>query len=329
MTGSRAAGGPADPVPGGPQGDRHRRLLRRLLGDRARARLAADGRLEEGLARTLEFYREHGAHYWDGRVTVPFLDLRARRRRCVGARRRDRPRPRQRPLHPRRGGRALRGGVRASCGAGTRSASLGHRRDHDRAAGRRGRAGDEVITAANTCVPTIVGIERAGAMPVLADVDAATYTLDPARSSAPDAADAGDPPGPPLRTDGGPGPLLSSRSARLRRDRGLRPGARRDVDGAPAGSIGDAAAFSFYPTKNLGALGDGGAVVTATRDRGSAAAAAQLRRTGALRARPARAQQPARRAAGGGALGEARAPRRGRTSARLAAIYDAAWPARR
>ena len=39
--------------------------------------------------------------------------------------------------------------------------------------------GDEVITAPNTCVPTIVGIERAGARPVLADVDAITYTLDP------------------------------------------------------------------------------------------------------------------------------------------------------
>ena len=42
-------------------------------------------------------------------------------------------------------------------------------------------AGDEVITAPNTCVPTIVGIERAGATPVLADVDPATYTLDPGR----------------------------------------------------------------------------------------------------------------------------------------------------
>ena len=39
--------------------------------------------------------------------------------------------------------------------------------------------GDEVITAPNTCIPTIVGIERAGAVPVLADVEPVTYTLDP------------------------------------------------------------------------------------------------------------------------------------------------------
>ena len=54
---------PPDPLPRRPEGDRHRRLLRRLLGDRARARLAARGRLEEGLARTLAYYREHGDAY--------------------------------------------------------------------------------------------------------------------------------------------------------------------------------------------------------------------------------------------------------------------------
>ena len=44
--------------------------------------------------------------------------------------------------------------------------------------------GDEVVTVANTCVPTIVGIEAAGATPVLVDVDAETFTLDPARLEA-------------------------------------------------------------------------------------------------------------------------------------------------
>ena len=40
-------------------------------------------------------------------------------------------------------------------------------------------AGDEVITVANTCVPTIVGIERSGATPVLVDADAVSMTIDP------------------------------------------------------------------------------------------------------------------------------------------------------
>ena len=70
-------------------------------------------------------------------------------------------------------------------------------------------------------------------------------------------------------------------------------------EGRHAGSIGRAAAFSFYPTKNLGALGDGGAVVTSDDTVARAGATlAELRRAGPLRARPPRAEQPARRAAG-------------------------------
>ena len=125
-------------------------------------------------------------------------------------------------------------------------------------------AGDEVITAPNTCVPTIVGIERAGATPVLADVDPATYTLDPAeveRRLTPRTKAIL-----PVHLYGQPADLESllsaRRGARHRRGRGLRPGARRHVRRQPVGSFGVAAAFSFYPTKNLGALGDGGAVVT-------------------------------------------------------------------
>jgi dTDP-4-amino-4,6-dideoxygalactose transaminase len=115
-------------------------------------------------------------------------------------------------------------------------------------------AGDEVITAANTCVPTVAAIERAGGRPVLVDVDYATRTLDPARVE----------------------------EAVTKRTRAIVPvhlyGRRADVealhsfglrvveDAAQAhglrGVTGDAAAFSFYPTKNLGALGDAGALVT-------------------------------------------------------------------
>jgi dTDP-3-amino-3,4,6-trideoxy-alpha-D-glucose transaminase len=124
--------------------------------------------------------------------------------------------------------------------------------------------GDEVITAPNTCIPTIVGIERAGAVPVLADVDPQTYTLDPEeveRRITPRTRAIL-----PVHLYGQPADLTAL--SRLAEDRGLllvedcaqSHGAR--WDGRPAGSFGAAAAFSFYPTKNLGALGDAGAVVT-------------------------------------------------------------------
>jgi dTDP-4-amino-4,6-dideoxygalactose transaminase len=124
--------------------------------------------------------------------------------------------------------------------------------------------GDEVITAPNTCVPTIVGIERTGARAVLADVDPTTYTLDPeqvqrrltqrTRALL------------PVHLYGQPADLGAL--AALADEHGLAvvedcaQAHGATFGGRPAGSIGVAAAFSFYPTKNLGALGDGGAVVT-------------------------------------------------------------------
>ena len=124
--------------------------------------------------------------------------------------------------------------------------------------------GDEVVTAPNTCVPTIVGIERAGAIPVLADVDPVTYTLDPEKVEAAlsprsrailpvhlygQTADLG-----ALRE------LADARGLVLVEDCAQAHGAT--WQGRRAGSVGQAGAFSFYPTKNLGALGDGGAVTT-------------------------------------------------------------------
>ena len=123
---------------------------------------------------------------------------------------------------------------------------------------------DEVVTAAHTCVPTVAGIEAAGGVPVLADVDEESFTLDPSsveRALTPrtraivavhlygQCAD--------VRALG---ELAAARGVELVEDAAQAHGAA--FDGRRAGTLGRAAAFSFYPTKNLGALGDAGAVVT-------------------------------------------------------------------
>ncbi|MBS1914134.1 MAG: DegT/DnrJ/EryC1/StrS family aminotransferase [Bacteroidetes bacterium] len=131
--------------------------------------------------------------------------------------------------------------------------------------------GEGVVTVSHTAVATVAAIERAGAVPLLADIDPSRYTLSPACA----------------------GEVIVAA-----RERGIRVSAivpvhlygqmadmpaimelagRYDLhvvedcaqahgaalNGRMAGTWGDAAAFSFYPTKNLGALGDGGAVATA------------------------------------------------------------------
>jgi dTDP-3-amino-3,4,6-trideoxy-alpha-D-glucose transaminase len=134
-------------------------------------------------------------------------------------------------------------------------------------------AGDEVITAANTCVPTVAGIVLAGATPVLADIDPRTFTLDP--ESAAEAV------GP--RTRALVPVHLYGRRADMRpllelaRDHGLRV-VEDAAQAHGAAMVADVAAFSFYPTKNLGALGDAGAVVTS--DAAVAARARELREYG-------------------------------------------------
>ncbi len=125
-------------------------------------------------------------------------------------------------------------------------------------------SGDEVITAANTCVPTVAAIDAAGAVPVLADVDEQTYTLDASSVE-------------PLITERTTAivpvhlygqcadldPLLElARAHGLKVVEDCAQAVGAEYGGRRAGSIGDAAAFSFYPTKNLGALGDGGAVTS-------------------------------------------------------------------
>ncbi|MDD2663761.1 MAG: DegT/DnrJ/EryC1/StrS family aminotransferase [Dechloromonas sp.] len=129
------------------------------------------------------------------------------------------------------------------------------------------KAGDRVITVSHTAVATVAAIARIGAQPLFADIDPRRYTLDPTALDA----------------------LLSTpegRSARalvvvhlygqLADMAAIMPIARRAglavvedcaqahgaaLEGIGAGCWGDLGCFSFYPTKNLAALGDGGAIV--------------------------------------------------------------------
>lgn len=141
-------------------------------------------------------------------------------------------------------------------------------------------SGTEVITVANTCVPTVAGIAATNATPVLVDVDDETLTMDPSRlqSAITDKTRAIV----PVHLYGHPCDMNSILA--IAKDNGIpvvedcaqAHGAR--YRGAPCGSLGTAAAFSFYPSKNLGAYGDGGAVVT--NDARISATVAQLRNYG-------------------------------------------------
>ncbi len=133
--------------------------------------------------------------------------------------------------------------------------------------------GDDVLLPANTCTATLAGVRMAGARPVLADADPRTLTLDAAAARAAKNAARFLL---PVHLYGGVADLdglaeLASRSgALLVEDCAQSHGASWKE--RPTGTFGIAAAFSFYPSKNLGAYGDGGAVAT-----GDAAVAARLR----------------------------------------------------
>src|SRR3954452_7326053 len=140
--------------------------------------------------------------------------------------------------------------------------------------------GDEVIVPAHTFIASAFGLSHAGAVPVFCDVDHGTGLIDPAAAEAAitertaailavhlygqmcdmDALSA----------------LADSNGIALFEDAAQAHGAT--YRGRRAGSFGRAAAFSFYPSKNLGALGDGGAITTG--DAGLAEKARQLRNLG-------------------------------------------------
>lgn len=124
--------------------------------------------------------------------------------------------------------------------------------------------GDEVITAANTFMATALAISYTGATPVLVDIHAATYTLDPTKLES--AITPRTKAIIPVHLYGQPAdmdPILEiARRYGLVviEDAAQAHGAK--YKGRRVGSLGDAAAFSFYPAKNLGAYGDGGILVT-------------------------------------------------------------------
>jgi dTDP-4-amino-4,6-dideoxygalactose transaminase len=124
--------------------------------------------------------------------------------------------------------------------------------------------GHEVITVSHTAVATVAAVEMCGAAPVLVDIQRDSYTMDPsllekARSSRTRAIV-------PVHLYGQPCDLEAV--TRFAEKHGLfviedcaqSHGAL--YQGQRTGSRGHAAAFSFYPTKNLGCLGDGGAITT-------------------------------------------------------------------
>jgi len=135
--------------------------------------------------------------------------------------------------------------------------------------------GDEVITVSMTAVATAIAIEEAGGIPRFVDIDPATRCMDPLTLAAAI--------GPrtaaivPVHLHGFPAPMDAILA--VARPRGLliiedcAQAHGATYRGRRVGSFGHAAAFSFYPTKNLGAAGDAGAVVT-----GDAAIAERVRR---------------------------------------------------
>jgi dTDP-3-amino-3,4,6-trideoxy-alpha-D-glucose transaminase len=127
------------------------------------------------------------------------------------------------------------------------------------------RPDDEVLIVANAGVPPVAAVVATGARPVFCDVDSATHALDPSEidrrvTSRTRAVVV-------VHLYGHPAPMqpiverAHAHGLKVLEDCAQAHGARSA--GRLVGTFGDAAAFSFYPTKNLGALGDAGALLTA------------------------------------------------------------------
>ncbi|MGA9347288.1 MAG: DegT/DnrJ/EryC1/StrS family aminotransferase [Anaerolineae bacterium] len=138
--------------------------------------------------------------------------------------------------------------------------------------------GDAVFTVSHTAVATVAAIERCGATPILVDIDPTTYTIDPSHLEDALKAVINHPSSTvhrpssiiPVHLYGHPADMPAILDIARRyglyviEDCAQSHGAA--LNRRKTGTWGHIAAFSFYPTKNLGALGDGGMVVTDDAD---------------------------------------------------------------
>lgn len=140
---------------------------------------------------------------------------------------------------------------------------------------------DEVLVASNTYIATILAIMQAGLKPVLVEAELDTYNFDlhSLKKSISENTKAIM----PVHLYGQLSPM--EEICKIAMEHGLlviedaaQAHGAADADGKRAGNLGHAAGFSFYPTKNLGALGDGGAITT--NDRELAEVVAQIRNYG-------------------------------------------------
>jgi dTDP-4-amino-4,6-dideoxygalactose transaminase len=140
--------------------------------------------------------------------------------------------------------------------------------------------GDEVITAPLSAAYSALAIMMTGARPVFADIDPERLTLDPTAAAA--AVTPRTAAMLPVHIYGQPADMHALSGVAARHNLAIVEDCcqahRATCGGQPVGSFGAAAAYSFYPTKNLGALGDGGAITT--NDRQLAERARRLRNGG-------------------------------------------------
>jgi dTDP-4-amino-4,6-dideoxygalactose transaminase len=140
--------------------------------------------------------------------------------------------------------------------------------------------GDEVITVSHTAVPTVAAIEMTGAKPVLVDINPFTYTMSP--QALPAAITSRSKVVLPVHLYGQPADMDAiiavARQHEMMVLEDVAQAVGAEYRGRKVGTLGDIAAYSFYPTKNLGAFGDAGAIVT--NDATLAAKARKLRNYG-------------------------------------------------